>query len=1236
MHTLLRKLLNVQPGEGRKLAILYLLVFLIGTSLLWGASISRALFLKRLGVEWLPLMFILSALLTFPVSILYSALVDRVSNSRLLAWMLGGIAAVLVAAWLLLFLAGNRVGDGAVPYVVAIYGGLFLIERVQGNLLSVHTWTLLNDYYDIRAAKRTFPILGSAARAAGILGAPLVIAVSLFPQIQGDDLILAWVVVLGLGVWFTAMVPRWLAGDRQEARPAGGPRATAPRAGAPAQGYWHNLTEGFRFVSSSNFLKLLALGAFAMTVVLALIDYQASAVFQNSFSTEKDLVIFYSALQIGTSLLALPVQMFLVSRIVSRIGVGQANLIYPLTSLASYAALSVAPTIGSAVAGQFTRDAFRAAVQAPIDNMLYNAVPPKVKGRARAFVRGLLLPLAEIGVGLALLPVEQAGILSWPLIVVGATAAIVQVVTALMARRRYTRALVTMIEEDDLSAYRLAGAELGPPDPGTFQRLLARLHGGEDEDSTLFLARIIAEVGDREAVAPLLEFAATASPAVQAGILETLLDVELADASLLPFCRQALESAEPVLRHTALAAAERVLGANNPDLWPLAAPLLDDPDLDTRVAAILLLVRCGDFFYVADAVRSLQELLADDAHPACRAAGIGVLKGLGDGRLVRNLARYVDDPDDLVRLRVAQTLEVLADPASPTWVTEQGRDLVTHALADPVEGVRLGALRTLGKLGGERALDCLITALSDPSDLVQEQAGLGLLALGEPAAPALERFLDAAPGRDLGPASWTKRLAAARILGEMARDRVVPPGDAARYTRRIHDLYEETLQAIYADVCLIAALRELQPAPAPVPEPAAAPRALPKGLDAFLPAGGRRQPTGTARGSEDAAAPKGLDLFVAANAVPGGGGQRRAGAAAQEGDYAAVRGLVCDALRQRNERRLAATFQLLAATLPAGTTDVVARTLTDEYARPPARANAIEALESFTSPRLALLVSQLTPWSDDRLPQLLATSRQEWGLEPVTPCGALEAVLRDGDHWLAATGIFLAAEAQALERESIREVWLPWWQANAAPGAGAAHADRIIWEAIRHLAKRMDLEIEMTDTLELAAVEGLSVVEQAIFLKQVPFFGCMSVDQLRTLASIAEEHHYQEGDVILAEGDPGEALYVIVSGRVGIEREPKEGRVQRLETLSARQYFGEQTIFDGAPHENRAVAVGRCHVLAIRREPLMNLIRRSPDLSLTLVTVLSQRLREADSKLAARTRTRPDQVMRLYDRLTED
>jgi len=561
--------------------------------------------------------------------------------------------------------------------------------------------------------------------------------------------------------------------------------------------------------------------------------------------------------------------------------------------------------------------------------------------------------------------------------------------------------------------------------------------------------------------------------------------------------------------------------------------------------------------------------------------------------MVRNLVRYLDDPDDGVRLAATRSIEALADPQAPGWAVTLAQEAVARELADPVEGVRLCALRTLDKVGDQGAQEQLIAALADPSDLVRQQASAGLVAQGRAAAPALEALLVEGESPEL-PAQG-----AALVLARMARERIVGAGEGQRYLRQVDALFEDTLRRVYADVRLLAALEPLRPGQR---RPA---RRSPAGLDSLLPGGARRR------------------------SRPGGAGPR------EDSGGVEVLQLLGEGLRQRNERRLDGAFRLLSATRrgPASSIDVIVGALLGSSAGSAARANALEALESLTSSRLAHLLGGVVPFpapdlaggDGAALAGLVAVGEREWALEPFEAGAALEAVVADADRWLAAMGIVALADTGLFEAATVQEAWWPVWQADPDPA---------VREAACYAARRMNLEVEMVDTTEMATLETLSAVERAIFLKQIPFFGAMTVDQLRTLAGIAEEQDYDEAETIFAEGDLGEALYVVVRGRVAIEREPREGQVQRLETLSARQYFGERTIFDGAPHENRAVALERVHLLTIRREPLLALVRRSPDLSLSLVTVLSQRLREADSKLAAKTRPKPDQVMRLYDKLT--
>jgi hypothetical protein len=160
----------------------------------------------------------------------------------------------------------------------------------------------------------------------------------------------------------------------------------------------------------------------------------------------------------------------------------------------------------------------------------------------------------------------------------------------------------------------------------------------------------------------------------------------------------------------------------------------------------------------------------------------------------------------------------------------------------------------------------------------------------------------------------------------------------------------------------------------------------------------------------------------------------------------------------------------------------------------------------------------------------------------------------------------------------------------------------------------------------------LSAIEKIIFLKEVPFFQGMTVDQLKVLAKVCEEQLFEEDAHIFNEGDPGGALYVVVSGRVGIEQEKRKGSFARLATIEAHSYFGEMNLFDNSSRSGTAIALQDTLTLRLRREPLIALARQHPDLSLELINVLSQRLREANDRVAELTRTRPRELHKLFDK----
>lgn len=161
----------------------------------------------------------------------------------------------------------------------------------------------------------------------------------------------------------------------------------------------------------------------------------------------------------------------------------------------------------------------------------------------------------------------------------------------------------------------------------------------------------------------------------------------------------------------------------------------------------------------------------------------------------------------------------------------------------------------------------------------------------------------------------------------------------------------------------------------------------------------------------------------------------------------------------------------------------------------------------------------------------------------------------------------------------------------------------------------------------------LSAIEKVIFLKEVPFFQGMTVDQLRVLANVCEEEFFPAEARLFSEGDPGGTLYVVVSGRIAIEQEKRKGSLARLATVEAHAYFGETDFFDNNCRSISASAIQDTLTLKLRREPLLALARQHPDLSLELINVLSERLRDANNRIAELTRAHPEKLHKLFDQL---
>jgi CRP-like cAMP-binding protein len=132
-------------------------------------------------------------------------------------------------------------------------------------------------------------------------------------------------------------------------------------------------------------------------------------------------------------------------------------------------------------------------------------------------------------------------------------------------------------------------------------------------------------------------------------------------------------------------------------------------------------------------------------------------------------------------------------------------------------------------------------------------------------------------------------------------------------------------------------------------------------------------------------------------------------------------------------------------------------------------------------------------------------------------------------------------------------------------------------------------------------------------LEAMPLFAGLSEDVLWSVAQRMLVRHVPAGELVFAEGTPGDALYLIDSGQVEIVSSAREGRTV-LARLGADEFFGEMALLTGKPRSTAARAATHANLWVLYRSDFDDLVNRNPSISLALSRILSQRLAEMDRR----------------------
>ena len=137
----------------------------------------------------------------------------------------------------------------------------------------------------------------------------------------------------------------------------------------------------------------------------------------------------------------------------------------------------------------------------------------------------------------------------------------------------------------------------------------------------------------------------------------------------------------------------------------------------------------------------------------------------------------------------------------------------------------------------------------------------------------------------------------------------------------------------------------------------------------------------------------------------------------------------------------------------------------------------------------------------------------------------------------------------------------------------------------------------------------ITTVEKVLFLKSIDLFRALPSEELAQIAEIAFEQPLAAGDCVFAEGEPGDALYLVALGSVKVHKGDKQ-----LAILSVRDVFGEMAVLDSEPRSASVTVLKDAVLLKIDRDDFRDILNERPEIALGVIKVLSRRLREASRK----------------------
>jgi uncharacterized membrane protein len=137
-------------------------------------------------------------------------------------------------------------------------------------------------------------------------------------------------------------------------------------------------------------------------------------------------------------------------------------------------------------------------------------------------------------------------------------------------------------------------------------------------------------------------------------------------------------------------------------------------------------------------------------------------------------------------------------------------------------------------------------------------------------------------------------------------------------------------------------------------------------------------------------------------------------------------------------------------------------------------------------------------------------------------------------------------------------------------------------------------------------------------LRSVPLFASLDDEAAKQLRDLLSEKVVPQNTRLFSQGDTGDAMYLIESGRVRISIRAEDKQEVTLAELAQGDFFGEMSIIDGRQRSADARVLEDARLAVLSRDAFLSFVRTSPDVALEMLSALTDRLRRTDELLRSR------------------